>query len=169
MSELSSIVGYVAGTADNCLVTRSVRSQVFCVISKADTQQKSTGGKLENWVFPLHPRSNLPRAAHMLVRQGYKGPAISAEWRTILTSTAHYRDPCWVGWGFVRPVLWFVFSLCLILLPPLSFHKYWSLTLNPKLSQYLFPGNPTCDNIKHGRLDITYLPNLSNPIKMKIK
>lgn len=153
--------GHPAGVAENCLlvgftstyaVTRRVTSEVFCVSSKGDSQERSTEGSK---LFLFIQDHSFPRAAHISVRQEYKDPALSAGSRTVLTSIVHYRAPCLVGWGFVRPargLCKFNFSLCSVMLSSLSLHKHWSLTLNLKLTQHLFPGKPNCEYDQHGRL-----------------
>lgn len=82
------------GFTSTYAVTRRVTSEVFCVSSKGDSQERSTEG---NEFFLFIQDHTFPRAAHTSVRQEYKDPALSARSRTVLTSTVHYRAPCWVG------------------------------------------------------------------------
>lgn len=74
-------------------------------------------GHVLSWESP-HPVAEL--------RQGYKGSAISAQHGTTLMSNTHSRAPQWSGWSFVRAAPQLSFSLCPILLLPLSFLRCWS-------------------------------------------
>lgn len=69
--------------------------------------------------FALAPGSHL--VANMkLIMQGCKALAILAQRGTRLTGAARPRGPCGFGWGFARSAWQFVFTFCLIPLPPPS-------------------------------------------------
>ena len=69
-------------------------------------------------------------------RLGYKGPPISAWWRTALTNNAHPRAPCQVGWGTTGLHQSSTPSLYPDLFSLPFFYRDWSQIniLHPKLS-----------------------------------
>lgn len=81
------------------------------------------------------------------VRQGCKGPAISAQsgtlWWAVLTPESSYL----VDWGFVRPASRISYSLCLVVPFPSSIYRYRFqinvLYPTKTLSQHLLQENPT--------------------------